>query len=236
MYLWCWKSRSIYTTIAVYVTVVRFVVLQMAIVGLAPVYVTSVTESKAIFYKLVHFFSFRFWQYNLLGYQICQFSINADSPGKRIPKDEAKNPTLKCHFTQNQACQMVYFQTKNTNLGKFSSVLQWKMLVYFIAICNIFQKFSIHILWYLGIFCGHLVNCTTKNLATLLKIDWKRGFCVVNIRGQFFTGGLGRKCLGAKQYLARREFFPYARNCPQVLSPSAALLNIFRLVWKPKVW
>jgi hypothetical protein len=30
-----------------------------------------------------------------------------------------------------QGCQMVYFQTKNPNLGKFSSVLYWTMLVYF---------------------------------------------------------------------------------------------------------
>jgi hypothetical protein len=30
----------------------------------------------------------------------------------------------------NQGCQMVYFQTKNPNLGKFWRVLQWKTLVY----------------------------------------------------------------------------------------------------------
>jgi hypothetical protein len=33
-----------------------------------------------------------------------------------------------------QVCQMEYFQTKNRNLGKFCSVLQWKMLVYFMTI------------------------------------------------------------------------------------------------------
>jgi hypothetical protein len=27
----------------------------------------------------------------------------------------------------NQGCQMVYFQTKNPNLGKFWSVFQWKI-------------------------------------------------------------------------------------------------------------
>jgi hypothetical protein len=26
-----------------------------------------------------------------------------------------------------QGCQMVYFQTKNPNLGKFGRVLKWKM-------------------------------------------------------------------------------------------------------------
>jgi hypothetical protein len=29
-----------------------------------------------------------------------------------------------------QGCQMVYFRTRNTNLGKFRRVLQWKMLVH----------------------------------------------------------------------------------------------------------
>jgi hypothetical protein len=48
-----------------------------------------------------------------------------------------------------QGCQMVYFQTKNPHLGKFWRVLQWKMLVYFVAIRPIFLP--------LGIFCGLLV-------------------------------------------------------------------------------
>jgi hypothetical protein len=30
---------------------------------------------------------------------------------------------------RNQGCQMVYFQTKNRNLGKLWRALQWKMLV-----------------------------------------------------------------------------------------------------------
>jgi hypothetical protein len=33
-----------------------------------------------------------------------------------------------------QGCQMVCFQTKNYNLGKFWRALQWKMLVYFMII------------------------------------------------------------------------------------------------------
>jgi hypothetical protein len=36
-----------------------------------------------------------------------------------------------------QGCQMVYFQTKNPNLGKFLMALEWKMLVYFMTIWNI---------------------------------------------------------------------------------------------------
>jgi hypothetical protein len=44
---------------------------------------------------------------------------------------------------------MVYFQTKNPNLGKFCRVLQWKMLVNLIDIWHILRTF--------GIFYGHLV-------------------------------------------------------------------------------
>jgi hypothetical protein len=39
--------------------------------------------------------------------------------------------------SQTQGRQMVYFQTKNPNLGKFWRVLQWKMLAYFMVIWSI---------------------------------------------------------------------------------------------------
>jgi hypothetical protein len=42
-----------------------------------------------------------------------------------------------------QGCQMVYFQTKNPNLGKFWRALEWKMLVYFMTIWNILRQFGI---------------------------------------------------------------------------------------------
>jgi hypothetical protein len=48
-----------------------------------------------------------------------------------------------------QGCQMVHSQTKNPNLGKFWRALEWKMLVYFMVICNILRPF--------GIFYGRLV-------------------------------------------------------------------------------
>jgi hypothetical protein len=44
---------------------------------------------------------------------------------------------------------MVCFQTKNPNLGKFWKALEWKMLLYFMAIW--------HSVWQFGIGCGHLV-------------------------------------------------------------------------------
>jgi hypothetical protein len=35
---------------------------------------------------------------------------------------------------REQGCQMVCFQSKNPNLGRFWSALGWKMLVYFMVI------------------------------------------------------------------------------------------------------
>jgi hypothetical protein len=55
-----------------------------------------------------------------------------------------------------QGCQMVYFQTKNTNLGKIWRALEWKMLLHFMTIWNIFWSFWNN-LWPFGIVCGHLV-------------------------------------------------------------------------------
>jgi hypothetical protein len=43
----------------------------------------------------------------------------------------------------HQGCQVVYFHTKNPNLGKFWRVLQWKMLEYFMAVWNILRPFGI---------------------------------------------------------------------------------------------
>jgi hypothetical protein len=40
-----------------------------------------------------------------------------------------------------QGCQMVYFQTKNPNLGKFWRALDWTMLIYFMTIWNILRAF-----------------------------------------------------------------------------------------------
>jgi hypothetical protein len=46
--------------------------------------------------------------------------------------DQAKiGIDFKIH--QGQGCQMAYFQTKHPDLGKFWRVLQWKMLLYYMA-------------------------------------------------------------------------------------------------------
>jgi hypothetical protein len=65
-----------------------------------------------------------------------------------------------------QGCQMVCFQTKNPNLGKFWRVFEWKMLVYFRDTWSILRSFVI--------FYGHLVYfppfwyLVQKNLAALV--------------------------------------------------------------------
>jgi hypothetical protein len=49
-----------------------------------------------------------------------------------------------------QGCQMVCFQIKSTNLGKFWRSLDWKMFIYCMSIWII--------LWTLGIFYDYLVH------------------------------------------------------------------------------
>jgi hypothetical protein len=65
------------------------------------------------------------------------------------------------------------FYSQNPNLCIFWRVIQWKMLVYFMAIWSILQPFGIfcffgYILWWFRIFPPVLVCCTKKNLATLV--------------------------------------------------------------------
>jgi hypothetical protein len=63
-------------------------------------------------------------------------------------------------FVGGGACQgrqMVYFQTKNPCLGKHWRVMQWKMLVYVMAIRSIFCPVALgmalkYILWSFGKF------------------------------------------------------------------------------------
>jgi hypothetical protein len=74
--------------------------------------------------------------------------------------------------TTDQGCQMVYFQTKNPDSGKFWRALDWKLLivlgpfVIFTYIWDIlcpFGKFYAHLAYFFPV----LVPCAEKNLATL---------------------------------------------------------------------
>jgi hypothetical protein len=80
---------------------------------------------------------------------------------------------LKHRNASKQGCQIVYFQTKNPNLGQFCRALHWKMLTYFMAIGNILPTFVIlydHLVQFMFIWYIFpiLISCSKKNLATLL--------------------------------------------------------------------
>jgi hypothetical protein len=68
---------------------------------------------------------------------------------------------------KEQGCQMVYYQTKNPNLTNFWRALDWKLLLYFMAIWNILRTFGIFydhfvhfvFIWYIF---PVLVSCTKK--------------------------------------------------------------------------
>jgi hypothetical protein len=71
--------------------------------------------------------------------------------------------------TPSQGCQMVYFHTKNPNLGIFCRASEWKLYVYFMTIWSIFAAI-LYILWPLALYFSVVVCCTIKNLATLLLL------------------------------------------------------------------
>jgi hypothetical protein len=43
---------------------------------------------------------------------------------------------------EKQGCQMVYFQTKNSNLGKIWGALEWKRLVYSMSFWDTLPPFG----------------------------------------------------------------------------------------------
>jgi hypothetical protein len=56
----------------------------------------------------------------------------------------------------HKGCQMVCFQTKNLNLGKFWRALEWKILHIFYDRLEYFTAVWYNV-WPFGIVCGHLV-------------------------------------------------------------------------------
>jgi hypothetical protein len=73
--------------------------------------------------------------------------------------------SLRVKKTHFQGCP-------NPSLGKFWRALDWKMLIYFMAIWNILQTFGIfydHLVYFEFIWSIFplLVSCNKKNLATL---------------------------------------------------------------------
>jgi hypothetical protein len=80
---------------------------------------------------------------------ICVAPILTRSRVFTIQTNERAWPVTNASKRGNvQGCQMVYFQTKNPNLGILWRASERKILVYFKAIWNIFRPF--------GICFGHL--------------------------------------------------------------------------------
>jgi hypothetical protein len=111
-------------------------------------------------------------------YSILETSFPKGIPVKMGMKSkhwEAKRQT-KCPL---QGCQMVYFQTKNSDLGKFWRTLQWMMLVYIMNICSILQPSNIfygHLVyflvnWYIFPRVGMLYQEKSGNAGPFLRIE-----------------------------------------------------------------
>jgi hypothetical protein len=96
----------------------------------------------------------------------CTQKENSNEKKEKLPNTKNRRRFLclklaSCSGLPDGIC----FQTKNSNLGKFSRALDWKKWIYFMAIGNILRTF--------GIFYDHLVHFvlvsrTMKNLATLM--------------------------------------------------------------------
>jgi hypothetical protein len=92
--------------------------------------------------------------------------LSSVSTEKSIHGKEKKTHRLVGRLWK-EGCQMVSFQTKNPNSGKFWRALDWKILRYFMTICNILRTF--------GIFYNHLVG-TLCLFATFFPVlvSWTR--------------------------------------------------------------
>jgi hypothetical protein len=102
--------------------------------------------------------------------------------GKVHKYDFVSKNKLAQILSHNQGCQMVSFQTKNPNLGKFWWALDWKMLIYinsmanrniFTDICDILWPIMYYILcsyWYI---LPVWVSCTRKIWQPCTLLIWK---------------------------------------------------------------
>jgi hypothetical protein len=85
-----------------------------------------------------------------------------------------------------QGCQMVSFQTKNPNFGKFWKASEWKMFVYFMTIWNIFGHLVLFMAVFVYLVFDHLVYFSHFGMFGPRKIwqPWCRARCSTANRGQ----------------------------------------------------
>jgi hypothetical protein len=84
---------------------------------------------------------------------------------------------MKVHRCRSQGCQMVCFQTKNPNLSKFWSVVQWKIFAYLLAIWSILRPLEIFyghgvcfvVIWYIFTSFGILYQEKSGNPGSQTK-------------------------------------------------------------------
>jgi hypothetical protein len=97
-----------------------------------------------------------------------------------LSEHPSETTLLNKHRT-HQGCQMVYFQTKNPNLGKFSMALQWKMLVCFMESWSILRPLDIiygfldyfMVIWYIFYCVGKLYQEKSGNPGTNIVLRGK---------------------------------------------------------------
>jgi hypothetical protein len=138
---------------------------------------------------------------------LMQWNKNSSSTASSRRRFANSSPMWKQNACVDQGCQMVSFQTKNPNWGKCWRALDWKMLIYFMAIWNILQT--------LGIFYDQLVHFvfiwyiilvwvifSKKNLATLTwtAVSWIH---VINIFRQNLVCSEWHCCI---DFLSNRFF------------------------------
>jgi hypothetical protein len=104
--------------------------------------------------KIIQFTSHRRRQHVKREHRVLEKTSRAgpgSKPTKTFHRLKVLQPLCRCFFLTglHQGCQMVCFQTKNPNLGKFWRVLLWKILVCFMTIWSILRP--------LELFDGHLV-------------------------------------------------------------------------------
>jgi WD40 repeat protein len=86
--------------------------------------------------------------------KLFDYSKASAKKAARTLSDSEQINSISFHPSGKQCFQMVYFQTKNTNVGKFLKGLQRKKMVFYDHFIYFTAKWSI--LWPFGTFCGYL--------------------------------------------------------------------------------
>jgi hypothetical protein len=99
----------------------------------------------------------------------------------------------RCSGGLAQGCQMVYFQTKDPNLGKFRWALEWNRLVFSVVIWNILRPFgNLVAIWYISPRFGTLCQEKSGNPGLASAELWPRSYQALfhlQVQRAIFTSG-----------------------------------------------